>query len=85
MVTQSMHRLEMRMQRRTSPGFYPNNGRRTSERGSLALEQVLFIGAIVAMSVGLYSFYEDLSKYFKDFEPATAPTGVGGSAQSSQG
>lgn len=34
------------------------------ERGSLALEQVLFIGAIVAMSVGLFAFYDDMRVYF---------------------
>ncbi len=49
-----------------------------NERGSLALEQVLFIGAIVAMSVGLYAFYGDLSTYFSNFQPATPPTNVGG-------
>ena len=35
-----------------------------NERGSLALEQVLFIGAIVAMSVGLFAFYDDMRLYF---------------------
>jgi len=49
-----------------------------NERGSLALEQVLFIGAIVAMGVGLYAFYGDLSTYFTTFQPdATGVTGVG--------
>lgn len=43
-----------------------------NERGSLALEQVLFIAAIVGMSVGLYSFYGKLNAYFSSFEiPAT--------------
>lgn len=36
----------------------------SKERGSLALEQVLFIGAIVAMSVGLFAFYDDMRVYF---------------------
>ena len=49
-----------------------------NERGSLALEQVLFIGAIVAMGVGLYAFYGDLSNYFSAFQPdASGVTGVG--------
>ncbi len=35
-----------------------------NERGSLALEQVLFIGAIIAMSVGLFAFYDDMRVFF---------------------
>ncbi|MFN8390266.1 MAG: hypothetical protein U0136_08260 [Bdellovibrionota bacterium] len=35
-----------------------------NQRGSLALEQVLFIGAIVTMSLGLFAFYDKLSTYF---------------------
>ena len=43
------------------------------ERGSLALEQVLFIGAIVAMSIGLYSFYGKLSDYFNAIDLPASP------------
>jgi hypothetical protein len=35
-----------------------------NEKGSLALEQVLFIGAVVAMSAGIFAFYQDISGYF---------------------
>jgi hypothetical protein len=53
-----------------------------SERGSLALEQVLFIGAVVTMSVGLYSFYNDLGTYFSNFSTAAPPTNVGSNSAS---
>ena len=46
------------------------------ERGSLALEQVLFIGAIVAMSVGLFSFFDELREYFTTFSVSNLPTTV---------
>jgi len=39
--------------------------RQNRERGSLALEQVLFIGAIVALSAGIYAFYNRLGTYFQ--------------------
>ncbi|MCB0360742.1 MAG: hypothetical protein KDD44_13935, partial [Bdellovibrionales bacterium] len=52
----------------------PRRNIRADQRGSLALEQVLFIGAIVTMSVGLYSFYDDLRSYFDSFSVAGAPT-----------
>lgn len=45
-----------------------------SERGSLALEQVLFIGAIVTMSLGLFAFYDKLSNYFSNFDVSDLPT-----------
>ncbi|GEM_PF-5494755 len=50
-----------------------------NERGSLALEQVLFIGAVVAMATGLYAFYGDISQYFTNVDFAAAPTGLGNS------
>lgn len=37
---------------------------KNSEKGSLALEQVLFIGAIIAMSAGVYTFYGNIETYF---------------------
>lgn len=48
-------------------------GEKENERGSLALEQVLFIGAIVAMSAGVYTFYGDLYTYFSTFQIEGAP------------
>lgn len=47
------------------------------EKGSLALEQILFIGAIVTMSVGIFAFYGDIQQYFTDFSVAGAPQNVG--------
>lgn len=54
-----------------------NLGRKMSlrrERGSLALEQVLFIGAIVTMSLGLFAFYDNLATYFRNFNISSLPT-----------
>lgn len=53
------------------------------ERGSLALEQVLFIGAVVIMSAGLFAFYDDLRSYFTQVDFSSVPTTV--SAPSSGG
>ena len=47
------------------------------EKGSLALEQILFIGAIVTMSIGIFAFYGDIQQYFTDFSVAGAPQNVG--------
>lgn len=47
------------------------------ERGSLALEHVLFIGAVVALSAGLFAFYGNLSNYFETVGFAAAPQNVG--------
>ncbi len=49
------------------------------ERGSLALEHVLFIGAVVALSAGLFAFYGNLSDYFSSVGFASAPTDIGSS------
>ena len=49
----------------------------SNERGSVALEQVLFIGAIVAMSAGIFAFYSDLRDYFSNFSVAASPSNVG--------
>lgn len=46
------------------------------ERGSLALEQVLFIGAIVAMSAGLFVFYDNVADYFRSIDMTALPTSV---------
>lgn len=45
-----------------------------NQKGSLALEQVLFIGAVVTMSLGLFAFYDNLSSYFKNFNISNLPT-----------
>ena len=47
------------------------------ERGSLALEQVLFIGAVVALSAGVFAFYDNLSSYFSSISLAPAPKNIG--------
>ena len=54
-----------------------------SERGSLALEQILIIAAIVTMSAGLFVFYENISSYFRNFNIANLPTVVSNSASGS--
>lgn len=48
-----------------------------SEKGSLALEQVLFIGAVVALAAGLFAFYDNLSNYFSGIGFATPPANIG--------
>ena len=47
-----------------------------SEKGSLALEQVLFIGALVTMSVGLFSIYGNIRDYFAGVTLGSAPTNL---------
>lgn len=47
------------------------------ERGSLSLEHILFIGAVVALSLGITVFYNNISTYFSGVGFATAPTGIG--------
>jgi len=51
----------------------------TNERGSLALEQVLFIGAVVLLATGLFNFYGDLGTFFDNFNfdnvQSVVPTG----------
>lgn len=48
-----------------------------NERGSLALEHILFIGAIVALSAGLFAFYSNISEYFANIGFAGAPQNLG--------
>ena len=52
------------------------------ERGSLALEQVLFIGAIITMSAGLFIFYDKLSAYFSSVDISSVQHTVPGSGTS---
>ncbi|MBP9838237.1 MAG: hypothetical protein KBC84_05945 [Proteobacteria bacterium] len=54
-----------------------------NEKGSLALEQVLFIGAVVTMSLGLFAFYDNISTYFKNFSISNLPTTVATTSQTS--
>jgi hypothetical protein len=48
------------------------------EKGSLALEQVLFIGAIITMSAGLFAFYGNLSTYFSSVDISNVQNQVPG-------
>ena len=54
--------------------------RRANEKGSLALEQVLFVGAIVALSAGIYAFYGRLGTYFQTVNIPTVPTATSGTS-----
>ena len=49
-----------------------------SEKGSLALEQVLFIGAVVALAGGLFIFYDNLATYFSGIGFEESPQNIGG-------
>lgn len=46
-----------------------------NEKGSLALEQVLFIGAVVAMSVGVFAFYGNVSDYLAQVDVSGLASG----------
>lgn len=48
--------------------------RNDNEKGSLALEQVLFIGAVIAMSAGVYAFYGNIETYFNGVAMPSSPT-----------
>lgn len=59
-----------------------------NQSGSLALEQVLFIMAVVLIAGGLFAFYRSMGDYFTDFSDnlGTAPSvpdPTGGSQQGS--
>ncbi len=45
-----------------------------SEKGSLALEQVLFIGAVLTMSLGVFAFYDRIAAYLKTVNVGSLPT-----------
>ena len=51
-----------------------------NQNGSLALEQVLFIAAVVTMSVGLFAFYGNIRDYFSNISLATPPANIGSTA-----
>lgn len=55
-----------------------------NEKGSLALEQVLFIGAVVLMSLGLFAFYDKLGNYFQNFDISGLRTSVPTSGTNTQ-
>ncbi len=67
------------------------SSKKANEKGSLALEQVLFIGAVVAISAGLIAFYGSMSGYFQEFSETVdnlstdipGQTGTGGSTDGS--
>jgi hypothetical protein len=54
-----------------------------NERGSLALEQVLFIGAVVAMGAGVLTFYTNLGNYFGGVQLPTPPLVTSGAGAGS--
>ena len=56
-----------------------------NERGSLALEQILIIAAIVTMSAGLFVFYDNVSTYFRTFNLSSLPTTVSASSNGTSG
>jgi Flp pilus assembly pilin Flp len=51
--------------------------KKTNERGSLSLEHILFIGAVVLIAAGLGTFYGNISTYFTNVNLGDA-TNVGG-------
>jgi uncharacterized protein (UPF0333 family) len=51
------------------------------EAGSLSLEHILFIGAVVLIAGGLGTFYTNLGDYFGNVNLG-APTNVGGAVGS---
>ena len=51
---------------------------RHSERGSVTLEQALYVGAIVSMFALVSIFYTNLGSYFGNITFGASPTNVGG-------
>ena len=51
--------------------------RKNRERGSVALEHVLFIGAVVAVMTGVLAFYTNMGAYFSNVSMGDAPQNVG--------
>ena len=50
---------------------------RISEKGSLSLEHILFIGAVVTMFAGVTIFYDNISNYFRNITFSSSPTNIG--------
>jgi len=44
-----------------------------NERGSLSLEQILFIGAVVLVGGGLFAFYGNMNDYFENVNVPASP------------
>jgi hypothetical protein len=51
----------------------------SGERGSLSLEHILFIGAVVLITTGLGVFYNNINDYFRTVGFSTAPANLGAS------
>lgn len=52
----------------------------SGERGSLSLEHILFIGAVVLITTGLGVFYNNINEYFRNVGFSTAPANLGSSS-----
>ena len=50
--------------------------KKNNEKGSLALEQILFIGAVVVLAGGIGAFYSNLGDYFSAFDFSSVATSV---------
>ena len=48
-----------------------------NERGSLALEHILFIGAVILAGVGARAFFQNAGDFMNNTTFAAAPTAVG--------
>jgi len=49
----------------------------SGERGSLSLEHILFIGAVVLITAGLATFYGNINTYFANVGFNAPPAAVG--------
>ncbi len=47
------------------------------EKGSLSLEQILFVAAVVGLGAGLTAFYGNISAYLTNVGFNAPPTGLG--------
>lgn len=48
-----------------------------NEKGSLSLENVLFIGAVAGIATGVTAFYADINTYLTDVTVSASPTNLG--------
>lgn len=51
--------------------------RACGQRGSLSLEQILFIAAVVGIGAGLTAFYGNISSYLSNVGFNAPPSGLG--------
>ncbi len=49
----------------------------SKERGSLSLEHILFIGAVVLITAGLSAFYGNMNTYFSNIGFSAPPSSIG--------